>query len=114
MDLEKLTRHKNYGFTVSVAVGLSIMMVAVAAMVGRGALNLKGEVVAEQVTVPVVIRLFADAHPDETIQDVEELPPRPEIVGSLFVVTTEMRPYMVRVTPVKPWTIVEEKSMHRE
>jgi hypothetical protein len=112
MDLTKLTHHKSYGATVAMAIGLSLLAVVIAAVVGRSTVNLKGDLVAERVTVPVVIRLVGDAHPEETITNVEELPPRPEIVGATFVVSTDVRSYFVRVSPTKPWTLLEEKAMH--
>ncbi len=114
MDLEKLTHHKNYGVTVAVAVGLSMAAVVVAAVAGRSTLNLKGSLVSEYVTVPVVIQLVSEAHPDETVGNVEELPVRPEIVGSSFVVTTDAAAYLIRVSNTKPWEIIEEKTMHAD
>lgn len=112
MDLEKLTHHKSYGLTVATALLLSLAVVVVAAVIGRGTLNLKGALVSEHVTIPVVIQLFGEDHEKETISDVEELPARPEIVGSAFVVTTDVRSYYVRVSPTKPWETLETKPMH--
>ncbi len=112
MDLATFTRHKNYGLTVMVAMVLSGMVVTFAAVIGRGALNLKGEIVADRVTIPVVMRLFAEVHPGEMIENVNELPPRLEIVGSSFVVTTEIKSYLMRVGPTQPWKMLELKTMH--
>jgi hypothetical protein len=112
MDLEKLTHHKNYGQTVVIALLLSATMVVAAAVIGRGTLNLKSALVAERVTVPVVMQLFSEDHPVEIIGDVEELPARQEIVGSAFVVTTDAHSYYMRVSPTKPWETLELKIMH--
>lgn len=112
MDLEKLTHHRNYGLTVGIAIGISMLVVIAAAVAGRSALNLKGELVADHATVPVVIQLVEKAHPEEMIGNVEELPLRPGIVGSTFVVTTNAQTYYVRVSATKPWEIIEEKRMH--
>jgi hypothetical protein len=60
MDLEKLTHHKNYGLTVSIALLLSMALVIVAAIIGRGTLNVKSALLSEHVTVPVVIKLVRD------------------------------------------------------
>lgn len=112
MDLEKLTHHKNYSLTVAVALLLSLAMVVAASIIGRGALNLKSALVAEHVTIPVVIQLFSEQHAKETISDVEELPVRPDVVGTAYVVTTDMRSYFVRISATKPWEALEVKPMH--
>lgn len=112
MDLEKLTHHKHYGLTVGIAIGLSLLIVVAAAVAGRSAVNLKGELVAENATIPVVIQLMERAHPEETIHNVDPMPVRPDIVGSVFIVSTDAGAYYVRVSGTKPWEIIEEKRMH--
>lgn len=114
MDLQKLTHYRSYSFTVAAAIGLSLLAVVAAAVIGRSALNLKGELVQEHVTVPVVIQLIGDAKPDEFISNVQELPVRQDVVGSAFVVTTDVSSYYVRVSPTKPWKLLETKVMHND
>ena len=74
MDITKLAHPKNSMNSIVVAVVLSLLIVVLAAVIGRGALNLKGEIVSEYVTDAVVMHLFTEHHPDEIIQEVIELP----------------------------------------
>ena len=89
MDIQKIT-HKTYRMSVFITLVLSGLIVAFAALVGRGIVNLRGSLVADDLRPIGVIMAVekTDAAKDKTVDEVRLLPRRPDEL------TNERRAYV--------------------
>jgi hypothetical protein len=112
MDIQKLT-HKNYRLTVCIAIVLSGMVVTLASLLGRGALQIHGALAVEkptELTVAILIEKYK-LYP----LDVTELPKRDNLEHRYVVKTTDDETYMVRIAPDgPPWHLVTKPERLRE
>ncbi len=75
MDTKRILREK-HKFTLTVAVALSFLVVVVAALLGRGFLQLKGSLTADEPSELTIVALVLQDNPDLSVINVTPLPYR--------------------------------------
>lgn len=112
MNIEKLT-HRNYRLTVCIAIVLSGMVVTLASLLGRGAIQIKGALTVEEptpLTVAVLVEKF-NVYPSDII----ELPKRSDKEHRYSVKATTGEMYFVRIAPDgPPWHLVTKPEKLRK
>jgi hypothetical protein len=120
MDLERMT-HTGYKLSVMIAVVLSAMVVTLTAMLGRGALNLKGSLLLDEPTdVTVIAAVEPRLEEDTSISDIDFL--RKETRGenekpfyAYQVKTSDEEYHLVKIgydEELKKWTLIVYESLH--
>lgn len=122
MDLERIT-HTGYKHSVVIAIVLSAMVVTLTAMLGRGALNLKGALLLDEpsdVTVIAAVEPRLDS--DISIKGIDFL--RKEKRGedekpfyAYQVQTSDEEYHLVKLgfdTEEKMWVLVTYESLHAD
>lgn len=122
MDIEHWS-HKGHTVSVIIAVVLSGLLVTVAALVGRGAINIKGALLeADPTDVTVIAAVEPKLDSGVTIQGIEFL--RKEDVSAVIstkpyyaylVKTSDNVQHLVRLawdTETKAWTLLTYEKLH--
>lgn len=120
MDIEKIS-HAGYRMSVVIAIVLSCMVVTLAALLGRGTLNLKGALLVDQPTDVTVIALV-EPRLDEgvTIRGIDFLRKEKRDVDShesyaYHVSTSDGGDYLVRLghdISKNQWTLTQFEYLH--
>lgn len=122
MDIERLT-HSGYKLSVAIAIILSMMLVTLAALLGRGALNLQGSILLDK---PSDVTVIATVEPKlaenisisdidflrEEKRDGEEKP-----YYAYQVKTSDNAYYLVKLgfdEEMKRWTLIIFESLHAQ
>lgn len=122
MDIERLT-HSGYKLSVFIAVVLSAMVVTLTALLGRGALNLKGALLLDEPSdVTVIAAVEPKLTEDISIRDIDFL--RKEKRGenekpfySYQVKTSDEKYHLVKLgydEEEKKWSLVTYESLHAD
>ena len=122
MDIERIT-HRNYTFSVMIAIVLSVMLVVVASLVGRSALNFRGALDLHDPTDVTVIAAVEPRLQEHTsITSIEFL--RKEVVApevnekpyyAYLVKTSDSTEHLVRIAWEKEkraWTLLTFEALH--
>ncbi len=122
MDIEKIS-HSGYRMSVVIAIVLSCMVVTLAAVLGRGTLNLNGALLVDQPTNVTVIALV-EPELDEgvVIRDINFLRKEKREVDShesyaYHVSTSDSADYLVRIghdITTNQWTLTQFETLHGE
>ncbi len=119
MDLERIT-HSGYRQSVVIAVILSGLVVTIAAILGRGALNLRGALVLDEPTDVTVIALVGPKLAKEVViteinflrkEEAKVSEPR---MYSYHVKTSDNANYLVRISfseESKKWVLIKYESL---
>jgi hypothetical protein len=122
MDIEKIS-HSGYRLSVVIAIVLSCMVVTLAALLGRGTLNLNGALILDQPTDVTVIALVEpklDA--GVTIRQIDFLRKEKRDVDTYqsyayHVSTSDSGDYLVRIghdATTNQWTLTQFETLHGE
>lgn len=119
MDIEHFT-HQGYQTSVWIALVLSGLVVALAALLGRGTLNLNGALLVDEPTDVTVIALTEPRlEEDVTISRIDFLRKEdkagPKPVYAYHVKTSDEGNYLVRVgfsEEQKMWTLLQFERLH--
>lgn len=122
MDMERLT-HSGYKLSVVIAVVLSAMVVTLTALLGRGALNLKGALLLDEPSdVTVIATVEPKLSEDVGIRNIDFL--RKENRGedekpfyAYQVKTSDEKYYLVKIgfdDTEKKWALVTFESLHAD
>lgn len=100
-----LLSHWRYAHTISWAVLLSLLIVAIAATIGRATINLRGALTAEDASLAVMMLL-----PEEGIGDITMI--RAGAETQEFLAETKDGPKLIRVKRVEgKWAVQEEITL---
>lgn len=123
MSIDHIKQHWNYKLSVKVGLVLSAMVVTLASLIGRGALNLKSSLLGNEPTDVTVIATVEPKLEDRIkITEINFLRKEPQEDGEkplydYYVETSGGQPYFVRLrfdTTVGEWTLLTFETLHPE
>ncbi len=121
MGIEHIKHHMNYRLSVIIGVVLSAMVVTLASLIGRGAINLKGSLIKDEPTDVTVIATVEPRLTDGTkITGINFLRKEPQEENmkplyDYYVTTSEGTPYFVRLrfdTTTNQWQLLTFETLH--
>ncbi|MDD5055172.1 MAG: hypothetical protein PHZ00_02790 [Candidatus Peribacteraceae bacterium] len=123
MGIEHIKHRWNYRMSVSVGLVLSAMVVTLSALIGRGAINLKSSLLADEPTdVTVIATVEPRLEESVTISAINFLRKEPQKederpLYDYYVETSAGRPYFVRLrfdASIGKWTLLTFETLHPE
>ena len=121
MGIEHIKHRWNYNMSVRIGLIMSAMIVTLAALIGRGALNLKSALLADEPTdVTVIVTVEPKLAEKVTITAINFLRKEPQEGNAkplydYYVDTSSGQPYFVRLrfdTVTNQWALLTFETLH--